>query len=663
MWPNQHPAPAWRLCALAVFWWALVVGVSAAHAANTASAPDDKRFVAIDFNDVDIGVFIKFISELTGKNFVIDQRIKGKVTIISPGKISVAEAYKVFESVLEVYGYSAIAAGEIIKIVPAIDARSMGVETYTRPNDDDPEDKIVTQIIPLKYADPAELKKLFTPLIAKGSVMMDYEPTNTLIVTDVYANIKRLMKIINTIDVTGVGQELSVIPLNYADAAKFAKLLAAIFQEKSAKSKIAPDNTIKFVADDRTNTLIVMASNDETRRIKRLIDMLDRDVPRGDEKVRVYYLENAVADDLAKTLQTLTGNVPAGVDEGGKKTAPVVSGRVKITSDKATNSLIIMADKDDYRVIEDIIQKLDIPRTMVYIEALIMEVNVDKDFNIGTEWTAMKEVNYNGKTGGIGGGFSGAKYQNLLGMITPSTLTGVSAGYPDGLAMAVVGETIEIAGIKFPSIAAVVQAYKKDSDVHILSTPQIFTTDNEEANIYVGSNIPYQTKSGVAGTSESFNTYEYKDVGITMKITPIISKDRMVQLKISQEVTKLTELNQTDANADRPSTLKRTIDTTVIVRDGNTVVIGGLIDDSFSNTEYRVPCLGDIPGLGWLFKSISKSREKTNLFFFLTPHVVETPEEAEALYQQKQNEADQIGPAAIELYPQNQPPAQSVIQP
>lgn len=596
-----------------------------------------ERLVAIDFNNVDINVFIKFISELTAKNFVIDQRVKGKVTIISPTKISVKEAYKVFESVLEVHGYTTIQAGEVIKIVPSPDARSKNVETRLIEESGSPEDRVVTQLIPLKYADPAEIKKLFAPLISKNSIILAYPPTNMLIVTDVYSNIMRLLRILKAIDVTGMGQELSVIPLEYANAGEFVKILDSIFKpQRKAKAGDA-GTTVKIVPDERTNAIVLLASEVDTVRINKLIQLLDREAPRGKGKIHVYYLENANAEELAKVLQALptkTGAAPRA------KQAPVISAKVKITPDKATNSLIIMGDKDDYQVLEDIILKLDIPRAMVYIESLIVEVLVDKDFNLGVQWQAGGKTDVGGKDAAVGGGFRPT---------TPIVTTPItSLPTPEGFSLGVFTEKITIAGIEFPNLSAIVQAYKKDKDVHVLSTPQILTTDNEEASITVGKNVPFQTKSAAESATETYSSYEYKDVGITLKITPQISKDRLIRLNLSLESTKLDELATT--SADRPTTLKRSIDTTVIVKDKNTVVIGGLIDDSFTKTDYKVPCLGDVPGLGLLFKSTSEAAEKTNLFVFLTPHVVENPAEAKAIYKEKKENIGQVKEGKIKMY-------------
>jgi len=599
------------------------------------------RYVTIDFDSVDIGLFIKFISELTGKNFVIDKGVKGKVTIISPTKISIKEAYKVFESVLDVHGFTTVPAGSIIKIVPALHARSKNIETRLREEAIAPEDKVVTQLITLDYANPNELKKLFRPFISRSSVISSYLPTRMLIVTDVLSNIKRLLKIVEAIDVVGIGEEISVIPLEHATASALSKSLNTVFRRRVRRRRkgVTISPAIRILADERTNCLIVLATEDDTLRIRKLITLLDKEIPRGEGDIHVYYLQNANAEDLVKVLAALPS-------EEKKKTAkgkaPVISKEVQLVADKATNSLVIKAKKHDYLVIQDIIKKLDIPRTMVYIEALIMEVNVDKEFRLGVEWLGMEDFTYHGRKGGVFTGSGGAggvgDYSGIKG------LAGIPPSLPSGFSLGVVGEAITIGDVVFPNVAAILQAYQKDSDVNILQTPQILTTDNEEAEIKVGQNVPYLTKEATG--DQTYQTYEYKDVGVTLKITPQINQERFVRLKIFQENVTLKK----GAEEFRPTTLKRSAETTVIVKDKNTVVIGGIIGESIESGAYQVPCLGDIPGLGLLFKSKSRSRNKTNLFVFLTPHIIENPIEAQKIYDEKKEEMEKIRGGAIKMY-------------
>ncbi len=605
------------------------------------AANGSQRFVSIDFNNVDISVFIKFISELTGKNFVIDQRVKGKVTIISPSKISVDEAFKVFESVLDVHGFATVETGKLIKIIPSPDARTKSIETRTRTKGDSDNDQVVTQLMPLRYADPDEVKRLFTPMVSKSSVILSYAPTNTLIITDNYSNIARLMKILKTIDIPGVGREITIFPIHNADASKLVSLLETVFKTSQGpvKKGAAPsDRGAAFVADERTNSIIMVASEVDTNRIRSLIDTLDLETPKGKEKIHVYYLEYAVAEEIVAVLKDLPTEDKT--KAAGAKEAPVVSDKVTITADKATNSLIITADRDDYATLVEIIRQIDIPRAMVYIEALIMEVNATKSFDLGTEWVVGDDVSLTqDRQGIVGGGFT-TDDSNLQFSPTGGLIPALASGFSLGL----FGEAVEIAGVSFPSIAAIVQAYKKDQDVNILSTPQLLTTDNQEASITVGKNIPFQTTTSTTN-NDTFNSFEYRDVGKTLKITPQINKDRMVRLNLSLEVSALE--STTDF---RPTTLKRTVETTVMVKDSGTVVIGGLIDDNFSQTEYKVPCLGDIPGLGWLFKTRSKGNEKSNLFIFITPKVIQNPGEASTIYESKKNQIDDMREMQIKLY-------------
>ncbi len=609
--------------------------------------PDEPEpAVTIDFDQVDIPIFIKFISELTGKNFVIDKGVRGKVTIISPNKISVDEAYRVFESVLEVHGFTTVPSGNIIKIVPAASARTMSVRTRLRREALDSEDKVVTQLIPLRYAEPDELKKLFAPFISKSSVMVSYPPTRTLIVTDVQSNIKRLMGLSRAIDVEGVGEEISLIPLEYASAGPLAKSLNTVFEQRAVRQKRAagPKTVTKIVADERTNSLIIVSSEDNATKIRKLVRLLDKEAPRGQGDIHVYYLQHANAEDLTKVLTSLPSKKS---DAKNKGKAPILSKEARIVADQATNSLVIMASPDDYLVLEAVIQKLDIPRMMVFIEALFMEVNVEKEFNLGVEWQGIKTFSYDGKNAGAFAGSSPSTFTTLGGIVKNSAL-------PKGFSMGVISEAIEIAGVKFPNLAAVVNAYQQDRDVHILSTPQILTTDNEEAEIMVGKNVPYQTRDETTKAELDYSSYEYKDVGVTLKITPQISQERFVRLKIYEEVTRLvddTVLNTTG----RPETWKRLAQTTVIVKDANTVVIGGLIGDETTTTDYKVPCLGDLPLLGWLFKGTSKKRQKTNLFIFLTPRIIQNPAEARKIYLDKKEQIERIKEGVIKMYDKPKP--------
>ena len=637
----------------AVFLFAFDVGAAEPVTPAVNPVEGDSSFVSIDFNNVDINVFIKFMSKLTGKNFVVDNRVKGNVTIISPTKISVKDAYRVFESVLEINGFSTVEAGSVIKIVPAPNAKGDNLDTriVTETGDETIDDRVVTRLIPLEYAKSEELKNLFSPLVPKGSIVLSYRDTNMLIVTATLSSIDRLLKIVEKIDVESVGKQISVLPLKHADAKKLVQSLSAIFSAKAKdlKAKQSTELDVSFVADERTNSVILLAGIQEINRVRELIEILDQEVPKGDERIRVYYLEHASAESLVKVLLEIPTDKQDQAAQGAQKKAPILSEKVKIMADKATNSLIIMADKEDYPVLEDVIAKLDIPRAMVYIECLIMEVNTTRGLNIGTEWKASQGYNDDSRVvfGGFGGTSTTSGYSNLTGASTAGT-SGYSS-LPTGFSVGVLGKKFSIGGVTFPDIQAIVQAFQNDKDVHILSTPQILTTENEEASITVGKNVPFQTRSAAEAGTATYNSFEYKDVGITLKITPQISKDKLVRLNVSQELTKLdSSANQT--SPDRPTTFKREIKTTIIVEDANSVVIGGLIDESLTKTEYKTPCLGDVPVLGWAFKSVSKGEDKTNLYVFLTPRVVKNPLELDKIYKEKAKDIESIKTGEVLLY-------------
>ena len=627
-----------------------------------------QKYVTLDFDNVDIGVLVKFVSELTGKNFIIDDKVKGKITIMSPKKIPVEEVYKVFLSVLEINGFTVVPSSNMVKIIPSALAREKGLETRTKKDPASPEDRMVTQIIPLERANPDEVKRILDPIVPKTGSVLSYPPAGMLVITDYLSNIKRIQEIITALDVEGAGNQISYIPLRNASASEVVKSLNTIFQQGRSSGQRNVTTEIKVVADSRTNSIILLASGSDTENVRKLVDFMDKDVPRGESNIQVYHLQNSVADDLAKVLTSIvreggaanTGSSTA-TTTAGAKVAPtaVVSKNVQIVPDKGTNSLVIMAEREDYKIIENIIKQLDVPRPMVYIEALIMEVNANKDFKLGVEWRGLRDTGHvsdapgskSAAFAGSGGtGSSGTGSYNILDGLLTTTTAGVVGSFPAGFSLGMVGAGIKIGDVTFPSIGAVVQAYKTDSEVSILSTPQIMTLDNEEAEINVGQNVPYvtrqdQTNTGTGTNYTNYSSYEYRDVGVNLKITPNINLENFIRLKINQEVTKV----KSGADIARPTTLKRTAKTTVIVKDNETVVIGGLVGDSTDDSEYKFPLLGDIPLLGWLFKTKTSSKEKTNLYIFLTPHIVRTQADAAKLYQEKRETMGEVVEGVIKL--------------
>ena len=545
-----------------------------------------------------------------------------------------------------------VQAGDVIKVIPSVDARGKNLELRLTRDEAVPEDKLVTQIISLQHANPDEMKKVLDPLISKTSVILAYAPTGMLIITDVQSNIKRLQEIVTALDVEGAGNEISYIPLQAASAVEITKVLTAVF----APLRPGSGAPIRLVADGRTNSVILLAQQQTTVHVKKLISLMDKDIPRVGNILHVYRLQNGNAEDMVKVLmnlpkETTTTKQPAqaGAAAAVAKT-PVLSKDLNVVADKATNTLIITADRDDYRIIEGVIQKLDAPRPMVYIEALIMEVSVTKNFNIGVEWRGLKDIG-NAELSGLGSnatglglaGFTGA--QSIIPQI--NTTTG-AVSMPAGFSLGVIGAGIQIGSVLFPNIGAVLSAYRNDKDVSILSTPQLLTLNNEDAEINVGQNVPYITRTDTSAVipGQTFgSSYEYKDVGVILKITPNINEEQFVRLKIDQQVTKLADIQQTTT----PTTLKRTAKTTVVIKDNETVVLGGMIDDSTSVETAQVPCVGDIPVVGWLFKTMGRGRSKTNLFVFITPHIIRNQAEAAAIYQKKLDDVGNVEEGIIRM--------------
>ncbi|MBE0556467.1 MAG: type II secretion system secretin GspD [Proteobacteria bacterium] len=615
---------------------------------SVAQAVKDTRYITIHFDNVDIQVFIKFISELTGRNFLIDEKVRGKVTVVSPKKIAVDDVYKVFESVMEIYGFATVPAGDVTKVIPALDARGKNMEIRLTRDEVAPEDKIVTQIISLQHANPDEMKKVLDPLITKTSIILSYAPTGMLIITDVQSNIKRLLEIAAALDVEGTGDEISYIPLQAASAAEIVKALTAVFAARRPGTAVA----VRLVADERTNSVVLLAHQQTTVHVKKLIALMDKDIPRVGTMLNVYRLQNGNAEDMAKVLMNIPKDTKAPVagqpaQAAAARTA-VLAKDVSVVADKATNTLIITANRDDYRTIEEVIRQLDVPRPMVYIEALIMEVSVNKKFNVGVEWRGLRDIG-NADLKGLGDnatalGMAGFTGQSIIPQLNATT---GAVSMPAGFSLGVIGAGIQIGSVVFPNIGAVLQAYRNDRDVSILSTPQLLTLNNEDAEINVGRNVPYITRTDTSAVipGQTFgSSYEYKDVGVILKLTPNINEEQFVRLKIDQQVTALT-----GEQTSTPTTLKRTAKTTVVVKDKETVVIGGLIDDTTSRETNQVPCLGEIPFLGWLFKTRSQGRDRSNLFIFITPHIVRNQDEAAAIYRKKLEDVGSVEEGIIRM--------------
>ncbi len=629
-----------------------------AHPAGNPSHTTDER-ITMNFEDTNIRIVIKFISELVHKNFLIDDKVKGKVTIISPEKITIPEAYHVFESILEVKGFTLIPAGQVIKIVPSNEAKQRGIETFTGEKSDlgERRDEFITRITRLRYVNADEVLTLIRPLFSRNGHLVAYKPTNTLIMTDLESNLYRIMKIINALDVKGYRAQLYVVPLNYASVQNVSEQLNKILEQTSIKTAVRPirrgprtpslaqsgvagvSSSIKIIPDERTNSLILLATRHDYENILKLVQKLDVKAPEGKGRVNIYYLQNAVAEEIVSVLNEFISGIKTGKKTAKGQVRLPTETEIKIVADKATNSLIINADPQDYEQIKSVIQKLDIPRSQVLIEALIMEVRGSDAVTLGVEWET-----FGGKIGtdnsvdrlGFGGSLPQGTLLPTIGSLNQGTIPASTTGFNLG----VFGNFIEFNGQKFPSISALITAVASRSDTNVIATPQILTMDNEEAQIKVGENRPFltQARTGEQGVNDVFQSFDFRDVGVTLKVTPHISQNRFVRLELFQEISNVDAQATKGTGATAPVTTKRSAETTVVVKDAHTIVIGGLIQDDVTDTTSKVPCLGDLPLIKHLFRSTSNSNTKTNLMIFLTPHIITNPLEAANLSNRKHNE-------------------------
>lgn len=623
----------------------------------------EQQLVQINFPDIDLGLLINLISQMTGKNFIVDPAVRGKVTIIAPDKLSVEDAYRVFESVLEVHGFATVPSGSVIKIVPTVQARSKNIPTVLKGESSRTDDKVVTRIIPIVHSTPEEVKKTIGQLVSRTSVVIAHDQSGLLIITDALSNINRLMEIIKAVDVPTEGEELEIIPLKYASAESIGKSIGQLFVQTAGVKRPgtpgAAAQSIKIIPYERSNALIVFAVREQIEKLKSLLAQLDTEVTTKGGNIHVYYLQHANAEEMVKVLTSLptskqskdagtNSNIMPPKADGQQSSKPEppkpasqaatqsvasaqLSADIKITSDPETNALIVTASQEEYMALEDIIKQLDIPRRMVYLEALIMEVSIDKQFDIGAEWGGLGS--FHDETGTLGTGFTKNNF---------SMINGVSkgtAGMAAGATFGILKKGVKIGGTYFPNIGAIVNAYQTDSDINIIATPQILTTDNKEASITVGENVPYITsKNTTTGSTQDYTNYEYKDVGTTLKITPQINQANLLRLAISVEVTRL----KSEAGVATPTTYKRNASTTVVVHNQEIIVIGGMIGQDDTSSNYKVPLLGDVPVLGWLFKTHESVGRKTNMFIFLAPKIVDSAPELADLYYKKRDKMEAV---------------------
>ena len=605
-----------------------------------------RETVNMDFDQVNIKVFIKFISKLTDKNFVIDDKVRGKVTVLSPSPVTVEEAYKVFQSVLEVHGYTTIPSGNVTKITRTVDARHKDVPTSSKQAiQSKPGDNVITQIIPLEHANSSHVRKILVPMVSKQGLLVGYDPTDTLILTDYESNVQRIKKIIREVDVKTFKGEISIVQLQNASAKKLTQNISKLLGKNKRRQTSFQLGKVKLIPDERTNSIVILANKEDTTRLNNIIDKLDRPAPQSQTNIRVVSLANAQAAKMAEVLSSLAKGK---TDKKGKK---LISENVSIVADKPSNSLVIIAEPREFNNLMPIIQKLDSPRKQVYIEAAIIEVSSNDSLNFGLNWQGGGEIN-NGEDGfafGSSNGFVDPRADNAF--KSASNNLGAS-----GLSFGMLSFPFTYDGKKYFSLGSFLNISETDNQVNIISTPQLMTMENEEAKVVIAENRPFTTSREITDNEREYSNIEYKDVGVTLKVTPLINNKGWIKMELFQEVSRVDTQVTQETGLTTPTTKKRTAETTVSVKDGRTVVIAGLMQNKNSNTETKIPLLGDIPLLGYLFKNITNENRRTNLMIFITPKVVQTPEDAESMTEQKSRILDQISfdtEGEIKAMPQN----------
>lgn len=609
------------------------------------SRNQDAPTITPNYKDADLSQIIQAVAEVTGKNFIIDPRVNAKVTMLSATPMSPAAFYEAFLSVLQVYGYIAVPAGKVIKIIPNTDQRQVPANDLPT-NVSSTSDEIVTQIISVRNVSAAALVPILRPFIPQYGQLAAYAAGNQLIISDRASNVSRILRIVERMDQAD-DAPVEVIPLHNASAADVVRTVNSLTQGVGAEGGGA---SAKIVADERTNSILL--AGEKTQRLKAKALILSMDTPLangGDTQVR--YLRYADAEKIADKLKgQATATAKA---QGGPPTAGAAAGggtsnvdaSVTIWADIATNALIITAPPKIMKSLMTVIDKLDIRRAQVQVEAIIVEVDVNKSANLGVQWLldGGNSLGY-GVTNLPG---SGTSIIDLAAAVVGVTAnTGTSAATTGSLSSKTVGTGATFALGKYnqstgKGFAALVQALRSDGSSNIISTPSLITMNNEEAEVKVTQEIPLITGSysnstqSVAGNTSPFTTIQREEVGTILKVTPHINEGNSVQLKIEQEDSspgaKLTD------SADI-STNKRSIKTTVLIEDGGIIVLGGLMSDTVQQSEDRVPGLGAIPLIGNLFRSRSGSRQKKNLLVFIRPRILRDADATEATSEQKYNE-------------------------
>ncbi|MDZ7788690.1 MAG: type II secretion system secretin GspD [Halofilum sp. (in: g-proteobacteria)] len=573
--------------------------------AIVVSAPALAEPFTLNLQNAELRSLIQTVSKRTGRNFIVDPRVNAKITVVSSTPVNDRELYDVFLSVLAVHGYAAVPQGDVTKIVPAVAAKQDAIPSGEAQSGS----QLVTRVVTVEHVNAAQLVPILRPLLPQEGHLAAYQPTNRLIVTDSGANIQRIMQIIDRVD-RPVESDIDVVRLEHASASEVVRILGQL----ASQAQQGQDQTggrARLAADTRTNSVLISGSREERLRMRGLIANLDTPLER-EGNTRVMYLKYANAEDMTDILEGVNeAEVSNGDQSGQGGDATSNDDGVVIQADANTNALIMTGPPDRLEGLESIVRQLDIRRAQVLVEAIIAEISQDKARELGVQFVAADTSGDSDTPAALTSFGSGGS--NILEIATESALPG------SGLTLGGLSE-----GSSGMDFGVLIRALASDANNNILSTPSLVTLDNEEAEIVVGQNVPFVTgsfSSNQTGGSATnpFQTIERRDVGITLKVKPQINEGDTVKMDIEQEVSSLSSSAQTASDV---VTNKRSLKTTVLVQDDQTLVLGGLIDDTIRTTDERVPLLGDIPVLGRLFRYQSTNKVKQNLMVFLHPRIL-----------------------------------------
>lgn len=618
-----------------------------------AGAPGDEK-VYLNVQDQDIKEVIKQISKATSRNFIIDSKVTGKITILSNKMMTKAEAYQAFLSALSVAGFTIVEGpGGILKIIPLRDAKNYPIPTHV---DTTPlTDRFVTRLIKLENISSSAMAEAIKGLISRDGNLFAYPETNTLVLTDAGTNIDRLMKIIKELDQEGPQQKVEIIPLHFAGAKEVAGIVLSLFEGDKAGGARRPGEggvaeapqVSKIIADERTNSLIVLASKMAIDKVRELINRLDAKLEEGVEgKIHVHYLKHAKAKDVAGVLSSLSGAAKpaAGGQAGGAVVAELEE--FKVASDDTTNSLLITSTAKTYNtLVEKVLNKLDIPRKQVYLEAMVVEFILAR--------SKVFRLSGHGGAGGTAVGF-GSTFNQLRSLINPFD-TATNPGSPflnsPGLLGGVLSRkrvNIDVTNadgttrtFSLPAFSAFLTALATFGDTNIVASPSLLALDNEEASIEILRKEPEPGQTTISATGlQQVGTPSRIEAGLTLKLTPQITERGTVRLDIDQKFSFFTTPQNTALGTQ--AIQERKVKTAVVTNDGQTVIIGGLMQDEMTKEKTKVPILGDIPLLGLLFRADNSRKSKSNLILFITPHIIRDSSDFSKVLKRKMGQQDEF---------------------